>query len=302
MPNATADVQLAPVNGIEIAYDELGDPDGEPLVLIMGLGMQLIHWDERFCELLGERGFRVIRFDNRDTGLSTKIRAPLPSMPAMLAGLPVGLAYSLEDMADDTAGLLDHLRIDAAHIVGVSMGGMIAQVLAYRCPTRVRSLALIMTSAGGNRIQSIPAPKAMTGLLARPPRDREAFVDHMINVFGVIGSPAYPANRDRMRDRILASFERARNPAGTARQLHAIRAAGDRTRKLKRITAPTVVIHGDSDPLVRPGNGRALARHIPDARLALIEGMGHDLPEELYSRFADEIAGNAARAAVPAGG
>jgi pimeloyl-ACP methyl ester carboxylesterase len=290
--------QIAAVNGIEIAYQEIGEPEGEPIVLIMGLGTQMNGWQPGFCELLADEGFRVIRFDNRDVGHSTWIDAPPPNRLAMLLGLRPGLAYTLEDMAADTAGLIEHLGVDSAHVVGASQGGMIAQVLAYDRPELVRSLGLIMTGAG-KRIASVPRLRALGALLSRPPRDRERFIETVVKTFEVIGSPAYPPDEERLRDLVAESYDRGHNPAGAARQLHAITTAGDRTRRLRAVSAPTVVIHGERDPLVRPVAGRLLARAIDGARLELIEGMGHDLPAQLWPRIVAHLSANARRATAP---
>jgi pimeloyl-ACP methyl ester carboxylesterase len=287
----------APVNGIELAYQELGDPDGEPMVLVMGLGTQMIHWPEGFCELLAERGFRLIRFDNRDIGHSSVIDAPAPSRTAMLLGLRRRLAYTLDQMADDVAGLIEYLEISPAHVVGVSQGGMIAQVLGYRHSDLVRSLGLIMTGSG-KRVASLPRLRALGTLMRELPDDRDAYIDALMKVFAVIGSPGYPDDRESLRRLIAEGFDRSHNPAGTARQLHAITASGDRTRELRTVRAPTVVIHGTRDPLVRPAAGRALAKAIPGARLEMIEGMGHDLPPALWERIVGLLADNAGRAAA----
>jgi pimeloyl-ACP methyl ester carboxylesterase len=287
----------APVNGIELAYQELGDRDGEPLVLVMGLGTQMIHWPEGFCELLAERGFRLIRFDNRDIGHSSVIDAPVPSRTAMLLGLRRRLAYTLDQMANDVAGLIEYLEIAPAHVVGVSQGGMIAQVLGYRHPDLVRSLGLIMTGSG-KRVASLPRLRALGTLMRELPDDRDAYIDALMKVFAVIGSPGYPDDRESLRRLIAEGFDRSHNPAGTARQLHAITASGDRTRELRTVRAPTVVIHGTRDPLVRPAAGRALAKAIPGARLEMIEGMGHDLPPALWERIVGLLADNAGRAAA----
>jgi pimeloyl-ACP methyl ester carboxylesterase len=289
--------RLAPANGIELAYDEIGDPDGRPLLLVMGLGTQLIHWDERLCELFAERGFRVIRFDNRDVGHSTKIdSAGVPGRAAMLLGFRASAAYKLADMADDTAGLLDHLGIERAHVAGASMGGMIAQTLAIRAPERVASLASIMSTTGNRRL-GMPGRKALGTLIGSPPSRRDAYAEHVVRVFKVIGSPGFPTDEERLRDAALAAFDRCYHPPGVARQLHAITASGDRTPGLRELRVPTVVIHGDKDPLVRPAAGRATARAIPGSHLRMIEGMGHDMPPDVWPILADEIEANAARAA-----
>jgi pimeloyl-ACP methyl ester carboxylesterase len=289
--------RFARVGEIELCYDELGDPAGEPMLLVMGLGTQLIHWDPRFCVELGERGFRVIRFDNRDTGRSTTIDAPAPSRMAMMLGLPHGLAYSLDDMADDAVGLLDALELDSAHLTGISMGGMIAQVAGYRHPDHVRSLALLSTSSG-NRITSFPRLRAMTTLLAKPARTRSEFIDNAMRTFEVIGSPDHPRDPEQereFREVLGATWDRGHHSAGVARQLHAITTSGDRRRRLHDVRAPTIVIHGDADPLVRPIAGRSVARAIPGAELRTFPGMGHDMPPALFSEIADAIAANARR-------
>jgi pimeloyl-ACP methyl ester carboxylesterase len=288
--------RLAAVNGIELAYDEIGEPDGRPLILVMGLGTQLIHWDERLCHLLAERGFRVIRFDNRDVGHSTKLDAAgRPSTAAMLLGFRATSAYKLRDMAADIVGLMDHLEIERAHVAGVSMGGMIGQALAIRAPQRVLSLCSIMSTTGNRRL-GMPTRKALGALLAAPPRQRDAYADHIVRAFRIIGSPGFPADEERVRTMALAAYDRCYYPPGVARQLHAVTASGDRTAHLRRLRLPTVVVHGDSDPLVRPAAGRATARAIPDARLRIVEGMGHDLPPQVWPLLADEIDSNAARA------
>jgi pimeloyl-ACP methyl ester carboxylesterase len=288
--------RLAPANGIEIAYQEIGDPGGEPLLLVMGLATQMVAWDEPFCAMLAERGFRVIRFDNRDVGHSTKIEAAgVPKRTDMLLGRRRTAAYLLRDMAADATGLLDHLGVDAAHVVGASMGGMIAQTMAIRRPGRVRSLVSIMSTTG-SRWLGVPTWKAFGTLFARPARGREAAIEHAVRVFRIIGSPAYPMDEARLRELAGLSYDRSHSQAGIARQLHAITASGDRTRALRNVRVPTAVIHGGSDPLVRPAAARATARAIPGARLRMIEGMGHDLPRELWPSFVEEIAATAARA------
>jgi pimeloyl-ACP methyl ester carboxylesterase len=292
------DELFARVGDVELCYEELGDPDGEPLLLVMGLGAQMILWDRRFCESLGERGYRVIRFDNRDVGRSTHLRAPIPGRAAMLFGTGRP-AYTLDDLADDAVGLLDALEIDSAHIVGASMGGMISQVVGYQHPKRVRSLGLIMTHSG-RRPTSMPTWRAFGALMARPATDREGLVDSMVRVFKVIGSPGYPMDEEHFRSLAGATWDRGYNPAGTARQMHAITAGGNRTSRLSAISAPTVVIHGRRDSLVRPANGKLIARSIPGASLVLIDGMGHDLPEPVWPEIVDAISSNAARAAEPA--
>ncbi len=290
--------RFATANGLELAYQEVGDPDGEPLLLVMGLATQMIAWDEEFCLMLAERGFRVVRFDNRDIGRSTKIdSAGVPSRIDMLSGRRSSAPYLLSDMAADTVGLMDHLGIDSAHLFGVSMGGMIAQTTAIEYPQRVRSLVSMMSTTG-NRWVGFPTFKAFGVLLGTPPRSRDAAIERAFKTFSVIGSPAYPFDEERVRRISGIAYDRGHSAAGVARQLHAITASGDRTRGLRGLGMPATVIHGDSDVLVRPSGGRATAKAIPGARLKIIEGMGHDLPEELWPTFVTEIAGTAARVAT----
>lgn len=287
--------RLAPANGIELAYQEIGDPEGEPLLLVMGLAMQLLAWEEGFCELLAERGFRVVRFDNRDVGHSTMIdSAGVPKRLEMLYGRRATAPYFLADMADDAFGLLDHLGIDSAHVVGASMGGMIAQEMAIRRPERVRSL-VSMLSTTGNRWLRFPAMKALGTLLTRPPRSREEAIERAVRIFRVVGSPGYPFDEQRVREITAASYDRNRRSAGVSRQLHAINASGDRTAKLEQLRLPATVLHGERDPLVRVRGARATARAIRDSRLRIFPGMGHDLPRQLWPEFVTEIVATTTR-------
>jgi pimeloyl-ACP methyl ester carboxylesterase len=289
------DEQIAPANGIELCYQEMGDAEGEPLLLVMGLATQMLAWDEGFCGLLVERGFRVVRFDNRDIGRSTRITAAgVPRRVDMMLGRRGSAPYLLRDMAADTVGLMDHLGVDSAHVAGASMGGMIVQTLAIEHPDRVRSMVSIMSNTG-SRWTGMPSRKAMAVLLGRPPRGREAAIERAVKTFGVIGSPGYPFDEERLRDVAGRSYDRGHSAAGVLRQLHAITASGDRTQALHGVRVPTTVIHGKRDVLVRPAGGRATARAIPNARLKLIDGMGHDLPRQLWPVFAEEIADTAAR-------
>jgi pimeloyl-ACP methyl ester carboxylesterase len=293
---STTGEQFAPANGVELCYEELGDPAGEPLVLIMGLATQMIHWDEPFCALLGERGYRVIRFDNRDIGRSTKIDAAgVPGTAAMMLGTGRS-AYLLRDMANDTIGLLDHLGIDRAHIAGASMGGMIVQQLAIDHPGRVLSMCSIM-SATGNRRLRLPRWRAFGTVMAKPPSSRDGYVEQAVKTFKVIGSPGYPMDEPHFREIVGRAYDRCFHPPGVARQLHAINCSGNRTRALGQVDLPALVIHGTADPLVRLSGGRATARAIPGARLHLVEGMGHDLPHQLHGEFAEAIDSNARRGA-----
>jgi pimeloyl-ACP methyl ester carboxylesterase len=287
----------AQTNGIELEYEAFGDPSKPTVLLIMGLGVQMLGWDERFCNMLADRGFFVIRFDNRDVGLSTHTEGPIPNPLELMAGNFSSATYTLDDMADDTAGLLDHLGIAAAHVAGVSMGGMIGQTLAARHPERVLSLASIMSTTGNSEVGQ-PTQAAIAALITPMPGDRDGYVDAAVRAFTVIGSPGYPADEERLRALIGASYDRAYNPIGFLRQLAGIMASGDRTEPLRAIKAPTVVIHGDDDPLIVKSGGEATAEAIPGAKLVTIPGMGHDLPPELWPQFIDEIVENAERAAV----
>jgi|SRR5689334_16390011 len=288
--------RLAPVNGIEIAYQEVGDPDGEPLVLVMGLATQMIAWDEDLCVMLAERGFRVIRFDNRDIGHSTHLDdAPVPGRLDLFFPRRERAAYLLSDMAADTVGLMDHLGVESAHVVGISMGGMIGQTMAIEHPERIRSLVSMHSTTGSRRVGH-PTLKVFGLMLADAPRDRESFIRRIERTYELIGSPAFPTDEERLRRVAEASWERGHNPRGVLRQLHAIASSGDRTRALRRLDLPATVIHGTRDTLVNISGGRATARAIPGARLRVVEGMGHDLPRNLWPLFADEFADVAGRA------
>jgi pimeloyl-ACP methyl ester carboxylesterase len=290
--------QRVQIGEVELVYETIGDPADPPLLLVMGLGMQLIHWDQQLCETLAGRGFYVIRFDNRDAGRSTQIDAPVPNLLRGFAGLRLEAPYLLSDMAADTRGLLDHLGIERAHVVGASMGGMIAQTLAIEAPERVLSLGSIMSTTGARNV-SRPKLRVWRSLLARAPREREAYAEHFVRLFKLIGSPGYATDPERLRTVARAAYERGNNPAGTGRQLAAIIASGDRTERLRQLDVPTVVIHGRSDPLVQFRGGQATARAVPGARLVAFDGMGHDLPQQLWPQVVDALVENAARAVAP---
>jgi pimeloyl-ACP methyl ester carboxylesterase len=288
--------QIARANGIDICYEIFGDPAAEPLLLIMGLGAQMIHWDDDFCRQLAARGFRVVRFDNRDIGRSTMLDAAgVPKRLDIFFGRRSTAPYRLSDMAADASGLMDHLGIESAHIAGVSMGGMIGQTLAIEHPERVRSLVSIMSTTG-NRLVGSPTLQTYGLLFARFPRDRETYIERIVKTFEVIGSPAFPTDVPHLREIAGAMYDRSHSPRGILRQIHAISASGDRTKALRELSLPVTVIHGTRDPLIRPSGGRATARAIPGARLRMVEGMGHDLPRDLWPIFTDEIADTAARA------
>jgi pimeloyl-ACP methyl ester carboxylesterase len=288
---------MAAVGEVELCYETFGDAADPAMLLIMGLGTQMIAWHDDFCSELAERGFHVIRFDNRDIGRSTKLSHIRPPKLWQLAVRDRRAAgYSLEDMADDAIGLLDHLGVDRAHVVGASMGGMIAQTLAIRHPARVLSLVSIMSNTGG-RWSNRPSLSVLPIFLREAPREREAFAEYAVKLFTAIGSPEYPSDSEELRERAMLSYDRGVDPAGSARQLAAILAAPDRKKELRRLNVPALVIHGSSDKMVNPSGGRSTAKAIPGARLMVIEGMGHDLPRALWPRMLDAIAENAARAA-----
>ncbi len=290
-------------NGIAIEVEDLGKPTGEPLLLIMGLGMQLTAWHRGLVQQMLDQGFRVIRFDNRDVGLSQNfdgLGAPNLALAALqrLARWPVRSAYSLSDMADDAAGVLTALGLKSAHVCGASMGGMIAQQLALNHPERVRSLTLMMTDSGARGLPR-PTLKVSAALLARPadPYDLDSLVDHYYRLFRLIGSPAYPGPEAWLRQVCADAVRRSNRPQGFARQLMAIAADTGRAAQLGRIKLPTLVLHGLADPLIPVAAAHDLAARIPGAQLELIEGMGHDLPEPLWPRFVAAIQAVAARAA-----
>jgi pimeloyl-ACP methyl ester carboxylesterase len=296
-------------NGVTLDVEELGDPGAPPLLLIMGLGMPAALWPDAFIERLVASGLRVIRFDNRDSGNSTKLRAASVSarnLPAAIARallrLPVRAPYTLDDMADDAAGLLTALQIPRAHVAGASMGGMIAQALAARHPERVLSLTSIMSTSGNPSPRvALGKPRALRAILRRPRNvnDIEQITTHFMHVFSVIGSPGFPSEPQVLRQHLERVARRGYHPAGTARQLLAILASGDRRAQLAHITAPTLVIHGREDPLVPLAAGVDTARHIRGARLEVIPGMGHDFPPALQPRLAELITSHVRGALQP---
>jgi pimeloyl-ACP methyl ester carboxylesterase len=287
---------VARANGIDIDYDTFGSPGDPAVLLIMGFTSQKIAWDEEFCRQLAERGFFVIRFDNRDVGLSTKMdSAPPVNVAAALAGDASTAPYTLRDMADDTAGLLDAVGIGAAHVVGVSMGGMIAQCLAIQHPERVLSLTSIMSTTGSRTVGQ-PSADAMRVLLRTPPRDRDEAIAGAVEVAKVIGSPGFPFDEARIRERAGKAWDRGHHPPGLARQLVAILASPDRTEALRAVGVPTIVVHGEADVLVDPSGGHATAEAVPGAKLITVPGMGHDLPPGVWPLIIDAIVDNAAAA------
>jgi len=283
------------VGDVELCFEQFGREEDPALLLVMGLGTQMIAWREEFCEALVARGLRVIRFDNRDNGRSTILRHLPPPTTRELVTRRVRPGYLLEDMAADAVGLLDHLGIRKAHVAGASMGGMIAQTVAIAHPERVASLTSIMSSTGGRDVGQ-PALRLYPSLLRRAPRDRAAYAEFVVRMSREIGSPGFRADEAEVRAMAVRAHERGIHPSGTGRQLAAIMAAPDRTADLRRLELPALVIHGLSDRLVRPTGGRATAAAIPGARLEEIRGMGHDLPRPLWPRLADAIAGVAQEA------
>jgi pimeloyl-ACP methyl ester carboxylesterase len=287
------EVKFARANGIDIAYQTFGDKDASPLILIMGLGSQMVLWDGEFCRQLAAGGYRVIRFDNRDIGLSTKLDwMQVPDTTAIAAALQRGevpaVPYTLEDMAADTAELLTALGYDKAHIVGESMGGMIGQIMSINLPERLLSLTSIMSSTG-NPFLPPPSPEVLEILYTPFPTDHDGFVESFVRTFKVLSGAAMPLSEALARKWAEQSYKRGLNPAGVARQFAAIMAAGDRTEKLKSISIPTLVIHGDVDPLLPVECGLATAAAIPGSRLKIIQEMGHALPEAVWSQIVAEI-------------
>jgi pimeloyl-ACP methyl ester carboxylesterase len=289
---------IAPSNGIEIAYETHGDPGDEPLLLVMGLGSQLLSWPIEMVDALVDRGFFVVRYDNRDVGLSTKLGTSdhIDFMATFLQaaeGKPIEVPYKLTDMAADGIGLLDHLGIGSAHIVGVSMGGMIVQTMAIEHPTRVRSLTSIMSTTGDPDVGT-PTSEARAALLTPVQTEREAAIARAVETSRVIGSPDHFDER-ASRKRHEEAYDRCFNPAGVARQLLGIMASGSRAEELQRLDVPTLVIHGAVDPLVTLSGGERTAALIPGAELLVIDDMGHDLPLALVPQIVDAITTHVAR-------
>ena len=273
--------QFAAVGALKLCYSTTGDPERPALLLIMGMGSQLVHWPDAFCQQLADHGYYVVRFDNRDAGRSTH--------------LP-GAHYTLEDIADDAVGLLDALRIDSAHVVGASLGGMVAQLMAIEHPPRVRSLASLMSTTG-RRGKGKTALRVYRHMFSRRPRAEEQAIQRRVRVFLDIGSTGFAQDTDEIRRATALAFHRDPDArAGRRRQHRAVRTANDRTARLRQISAPTLVIHGTVDPICHPSGGEATAQAIPGARLELIDGMGHDFPPGAWPRIIGAIADNARRA------
>jgi pimeloyl-ACP methyl ester carboxylesterase len=292
MPRASHD-------GIELEYETFGEASDPPLLLVAGLGAQMVLWPDEFCEGMVDRGFFVIRFDNRDVGLSTKVDVRIDIVATLLAAYSGGEAdapYSLGDMADDAIAVLDALGIGRAHVVGVSMGGMIAQLLAIHWPERVQSLTLVMTTTGDADVGQ-PTPEVLSQLLRVQPHEREAVIDQAIETSRIIGSPDH-FDEQRARETATRSYDRCFYPRGAGHQLLAIATAASRTDDLRKLDVNSLVIHGDLDPLIDVSGGERLAEVVPGAEFLVLEGMGHDLPTEFWTRVIEAITALAARSAT----
>jgi pimeloyl-ACP methyl ester carboxylesterase len=282
--------QIAPLpTGVDLCYQTFGDPDDEALLLVMGLGGPMTWWDPDFCRMLADRGFFVIRYDNRDTGRSTKVsgRINRRKIVASFMGLKPQTPYSMQDMADDGFALLDHLELDDAHVVGISMGGMIAQTMALNQPKRVLSLTSIMSSTG-RRTVGWQDPSLLPLLMASR-HSREDYIETSAKLWRLIGSPEFPDTTETIRERAAETWDRGISRAGVMRQMGAILTQQDRSRALRSLRVPTLVIHGTHDKMVHVSGGRATSQSIPGSELLLIPGMGHDVPADLHETFVEAI-------------
>ncbi|KXH71793.1 MAG: hypothetical protein AM326_11510 [Candidatus Thorarchaeota archaeon SMTZ-45] len=281
--------KTAKVGEVEIAYDTFGNPSDPPMLLIMGLGAQMIRWDELFCKALAGQGRWVIRFDNRDVGLSTKFEeAGIPNIMSLIQGQKVDVPYKLKDMAEDAIGLLDELGIEVADVVGVSMGGMIAQTMAIHYPERIRTLTSIMSSTGNPELPQ-SKPEAFEVLLAPPASNRTDYITSQLKAAKVLHGSTYPLNEEYVRNYSERSYDRCYHPQGFSRQLGAVLASGSRNEALANVKIPTLVIHGSIDPLVPVEGGKDTAKSIPDAKLLIIDGMGHSFPSEVVPQILQAI-------------
>ena len=277
------------VGDVEIVYDTFGDPSAQPMLLVMGLGAQMIRWDEAFCKALAAQGRWVIRFDNRDVGLSSKFdEAGVPDVMSLIQRQAVEVPYKLKDMASDAVGLLDVLGVKEADVVGVSMGGMIVQTMAIHYPDRVRTLTSIMSSTGNPDLPQ-PTPDAMAVLLTPPVSSKDEYIENAMKSARVLHGPHYPLDEDYVRNYSEISYDRCYNPSGVTRQLGAVLASGNRNKELANVNIPTLVIHGDADPLVPVEGGKDTAKSIPDAELLIIKGMGHSFPVEVVPQIVGAI-------------
>jgi pimeloyl-ACP methyl ester carboxylesterase len=285
----TGDIQQAQVGDVELAYETFGTAGDPPVLLVMGLATQMIGWPDDFCRQLADRGYFVVRFDNRDIGLSTHVHdAGAPDVMAVLGGDHSSVPYGLTDLAADTVGLLDALGLDSVHLVGASMGGMIAQLVTLQAPERVRSLTSIMSTTGEPSVGA-PSDAALALLLTPPAGDRDGAVQRVVDTYRVIGSPGFEFDEPALRDRAGLSFDRAYDPAGVARQLAAILTTPDRTADLKSLSVPCLVVHGAEDALVNVSGGHATAAAIPGAELLIVDGMGHDLPRAVWPQLIERM-------------
>jgi pimeloyl-ACP methyl ester carboxylesterase len=283
------DIQRAQVGEIELAYQTFGRPEDPPILLVMGLGGQMHYWPDALCASLADRGHWVVRYDNRDVGLSTHLSDAEPvDLQALMMGAGGSVPYGLEALAGDAVGLVEALGLPSAHLVGISLGGMIVQLAAIEHPERVRSLVSI-ASTTGDRSVGASKPDALAALFAPPPTEREALAQRAVELSRIIGSPGYPRDEEWLRERARIAFDRSYDPPGTARQTAAVMTAFDRTERLGGVSVPALVIHGTDDPLVDVSGGRATADAIPGAELLLIKGMGHDLPPGIWPRLVDAI-------------
>ncbi|TFV89251.1 alpha/beta hydrolase [Blastococcus sp. CT_GayMR16] len=290
-------MQQAQVGDLQIAYETFGRREDPPVLLVMGLATQMIGWPDDFCRQLADHGYFVVRFDNRDIGLSTHLHdAGAPDVMSVLGGDLSSVAYGLTDLATDTVGLLDALGLDSVHLVGASMGGMIAQLVALQAPERVRTLTSIMSTTGEPAVGG-PSDAALALLLTPPAGDRDGAVQRVVDTYRVIGSPGFEFDEPALRDRAGLSFDRAYDPAGVARQLAAILTTPDRTGDLTSVSVPCLVIHGAQDALVNVSGGHATAAAIPDAELLIVDGMGHDLPRAVWPQLIDRMTALFGRAA-----
>jgi pimeloyl-ACP methyl ester carboxylesterase len=288
----------AATNGLELEYETFGNPGNPAVLLVIGFAQQLLAWDVGFCGQLADRGFYVIRFDNRDVGLSTKMTSlERPNIPAILGGDSSTVTYGIEDMAEDAAGLIAALGVGSAHVVGVSMGGMIAQTLAIRHPGRVKSLVSIMSTTGDPSVGQ-QTPEAFFMVTQRPPKERDEFIEHGLRVWQVLRSPGFPRDDARTRAQIAAAYDRSFYPEGAVRQFAAILTQRDRTTALRDLMVPVTVIHGADDPLINKSGGEATARAVPGATLIVVPGMGHDLPVPMWTKIIDAIVETASRAST----
>ena len=282
-------------SGVDIAYESFGDPSAPPVLLIMGVGGQMIGWLEGFCAELAEHGLWVTRFDNRDVGLSTHVSdAPVPDLPAALAGDTSTATYTLSDMAADAVGLLDVLGVDRAHLVGASMGGMIAQTVAIEFPQRVRSLTSMMSTTGDRCVGQM-SPQGLNTMRGPAPTNRDEVIEQRVRAMRVAGSPGYEIDEAQVRERAGLAYDRSHDPLGIARQAIAVVASGDRTPRLKALDVPTLVLHGADDRMCDVSGGQATAAAIPDAELVIIDGWGHNIPQGLWPELTSRIAAHVHR-------